>query len=229
MRRCTRTPDPPTLMPTPPTDPFQHIADPTLLQFARLGVLRSHRKGTVVIHEGDVGDTVHVILSGKVKVYVSDDDGRELVLGTRGAGEYFGELVISGGQRSASVTCLEPSTFSVVTRTTLDGFLRANPEFAMTLIAGLIAHLRLVTDLVKDLALRDVYQRLARLLTQLAVEQPDGRMALAERLSQSEIARRIGASRDMVNRIVRELVGGGYLAMDDGRIVLSRKTLPISF
>lgn len=216
-------------MATRPNDPFRHIADPTLLQFARLGVVRSHRKGTVVIHEGDAGDTVHVILSGKVKIYVSDDDGREMVLGTRGIGEYFGELAISGGQRSASVTCIEPSTFSVVTRATLDAFLRANPEFAMTLIAGLIAHLRLVTDLVKDLALRDVYQRLARLLAQLAVEQPDGRMAIADRLSQSELARRIGASRDMVNRIVRELVAGGYLELEEGRMILSRRTLPVSF
>ncbi|HZP86231.1 MAG TPA: Crp/Fnr family transcriptional regulator [Burkholderiales bacterium] len=205
------------------------IADPTLQELASLGIVRSYRRGTTVINEGDIGDTVYVILAGKVKVFVSDDDLREMILGIRGAGEYVGELSISGGVRSASVICLEDCTFSIVTRKTLSDFIRVNPDFAMNMISSLISRVRLATDLVKDLALRDVYERVARLLMQLAVEQADGRLVVSERLSQAEIAKRVGASRDMVNRIFRELSMGNYIKLENGAIILLHKKLPMCF
>jgi CRP/FNR family cyclic AMP-dependent transcriptional regulator len=205
------------------------VADPTLRQLASLGAMRSYRKGAVIINEGDSGDTVYIILSGRVKVYVSDDDEHEMILATRGAGEYVGEMSMSGGLRSASVVCLEDSTFSVLTRKTLGEFIRANPDFAMSMISTLISRVRLTTDLVKDLALRDVYERVTRLLMQLAVEQPDGTLLVAEHLTQAQIAKRVGASRDMVNRVFRELSLGKYIKLDDGRIILLHKRLPIGF
>jgi CRP/FNR family cyclic AMP-dependent transcriptional regulator len=208
---------------------FSGVADPTLRELASLGAVRSYRKGAVIINEGDSGDTVYIILSGRVKVYVSDDDLHEMILATRGAGEYVGEMSMTGGIRSASVVCLEDSTFSVLTRKTLGEFIRANPDFAMSIIATLISRVRLTTDLVKDLALRDVYARVTRLLMQLAVDQPDGTLLVSERLTQAEIAKRVGASRDMVNRVFRELSVGKYIRLDDGRIVILNKRLPIGF
>jgi CRP/FNR family transcriptional regulator, cyclic AMP receptor protein len=205
------------------------VADPMLRELASLGPTRSYRKGTVIISEGDPGDSVYIILSGRVKIYVSDDDLHEMILDTRGAGEYVGEMSMSGGVRSASVACMEDSVFSVLTRRTLSEFIKANPDFAMSMISTLISRVRLTTDLVKDLALRDVYERVARLLMQLAVEQPDGRLMVAERLSQAEIAKRVGASRDMVNRIFKELTAGEYIKLDDGRIILLHKKLPVAF
>ena len=210
-------------------DPLSVVADPALRELAALGPVRSYRKGSVIINEGDLGDTVYIILSGKVKVYVSDDELREMILDSRGPGEYVGEMAMSGGSRSASVACLEDSTFAVLTRRTLSEFIRANADFAMSMILTLISRVRLATDLVKDLALRDVYERVARLLMQLVVEQPDGTISVAERLSQAEIAKRVGASRDMVNRIFKELIAGGYVKLDDGRIVLPHKKLPMGF
>jgi CRP/FNR family cyclic AMP-dependent transcriptional regulator len=138
-------------------------------------------------------------------------------------------MAMSGGSRSASVACLEDSSFAVLTRRTLCEFVKANPDFAMSMILTLISRVRLATDLVKDLALRDVYERVARLLMQLVVEQPDGSRLVAERLSQAEIAKRVGASRDMVNRIFKELTAGGYIKLNEGRIVLLHSRLPMGF
>jgi CRP/FNR family cyclic AMP-dependent transcriptional regulator len=160
---------------------------------------------------------------------VSDDEMREMVLDTRGAGEYVGEMAMGGGSRSASVECMEDSTFAVLTRKTLAEFVKANPDFAMSMILTLISRVRLATHLVKDLALRDVYERVSRLLMQLAVEQSDGTLLVPERLSQAEIAKRVGASRDMVNRIFKELIAGRYIKLEEGRITLLHAGLPPSF
>jgi CRP/FNR family cyclic AMP-dependent transcriptional regulator len=205
------------------------VGDPMLRQLATLGTVRAYRKGTVVINEGDIGDTVYIILSGRVKIYVSDEDQHEMILYTRGPGEYVGEMSMSGGVRSASVACLDDSAFSVLTRKTLGDFIGANPDFAMSMIFTLISRVRLTTDLVKDLALRDVYERVARLLMQLIVQQPDGTLLVSERLSQADIAKRVGASRDMVNRIFKELSVGEYIKLENGRIILLQKKLPIAF
>jgi len=212
-----------------PSSSIEAVGDAALRQLASLGAIRSYRKGSLIISEGETGDTLYIILSGKVKIYVSDEDLREMILYTRGPGEYVGEMSMSGGVRSASVACLEDSTFSVLTRKTLAEFIGANPEFAMSMIFTLISRVRLTTDLVKDLALRDVYERVARLLMRLALEQPDGTLLVTERLSQAEIAKRVGASRDMVNRIFKELSVGEYIRLEDGRIILLQKKLPLAF
>jgi CRP/FNR family cyclic AMP-dependent transcriptional regulator len=211
------------------TDMLSTLADPMSRELAGCGVVRTYRKGVVVINEGDIGDTVYVILKGKVKIFVTDEDQREMILDTRGVGESVGEMSMDGGVRSASVMCVEDCTFSILTRKTLNDAIRANPEFAITMMSILISRARLATDLVKDLAFRDVYQRVARLLPQLAEEQPDGRLIITERISQAEIAKRVGASRDMVNRIFRELTNGGYVKIDGDQIVLSQKKLPLAF
>jgi CRP/FNR family cyclic AMP-dependent transcriptional regulator len=208
---------------------FPAVTDQTLQRLATLGVLRSYRKGAAIINEGEHGDTVYIVVSGRVKVYVSDDKLHEMILDTRGAGEYVGEMSMSGGVRSASVVCLEDSAFCVITRKTLREFITSNPDFAMTMILTLISRMRLTTDLVKDLALRDVYERVARLLMQLVREQPDGTLVVAERLRQAQIAKRVGASRDMVNRVLKELSVGEYIKIDDGRIILLHKKLPTAF
>src|SRR2546427_10171993 len=105
-------------------------------------------------------------------------------------------MPLDGGPRSASVMTLEPSRFLVVPKSDLEAFIAAHPDFAMGLIRKLIARVRVLTDNVKSLALQDVYGRVTRLLQELAVER-DGKMVVVEKLTQLEIASRIGASREM--------------------------------
>jgi CRP/FNR family cyclic AMP-dependent transcriptional regulator len=199
------------------------IGDGFVRDLAALGRVRSYPRGTVFITEGDSGDSVFVVLAGKVRTFVSDDDGHELTLDTQGPGEYVGEMAFNGQPRSASVVTIEPSVFSVVQREALREAIRRNPDFALEMISRLIERAREATGHVKNLALLDVYGRVARLLLGLAQELPDGRMRIQEKLTQQDIAERVGASRDMVSRILRDLATGGYISIENRVITINKK------
>ena len=201
---------------------LQGISDPFVRQLATLGRLRTYPKNTVFITEGDSSDTVFVVLGGKVKVFVADTEGHEMILDTYGPGDYVGEMALDGKPRSASCMTLEPTSFSVVARDPILEAIRANPEFALDMIGKVIDRARLATDNVKHLALLDVYGRVARLLLNMAVES-DGKLAIPDKLTQQEIAERVGASRDMVSRIFRDLTQGGYISVENRIITINKK------
>ena len=201
------------------------LHDDVLRTIAASGVVRSFPKQTVLIHEGDVGDSLYILLSGRVKVYASNAAGREVVLNFHGPGEYVGEMSLDGAPRSASVVTMEPTTCAIVNRAQLRDFIAANPEVAQHLIQTLIRRARSATENVKSLALSDVYGRLVRLLNALAVEH-DGKHVVQERLTQQDIADRVGASRDMIGKLMKDLVGGGYLSVEDRLITIVRKLPP---
>lgn len=202
---------------------IEAIADPVVRELAQRGQIRSLARNTVFINEGDQGDSLFVILSGRVKVFVADADGREMVLDIHGPGDYVGEMALDGRPRAASVITMEPTVCSVLTRDALREAIAGNPDFAMNLICTLIERARIATENVRNLALMDVYGRVARLLLSLAVEQPDGKMVVPERLTQQDIADRVGASRDMVSRIFKDLTAGGYVTVVDRQITINRK------
>jgi CRP/FNR family cyclic AMP-dependent transcriptional regulator len=181
-------------------------------------------KNTVIINEGDRSDSIFITVSGKVKVFLHGEDEREVVLNMHGPGEYFGEMVLDEGPRSASVMTVETSKFLVISKADFRSFLATHPDFAMKLINRLMRRVRALTDNVGSLALLDVYGRVARLLLELAVEQ-GGKHVISERLTQKDIADRVGASREMVSRIFKDLVAGGYIQVDD-RIITINKDLP---
>lgn len=197
------------------------IADPAVRALAALGQARAYPKQTVIIAEGDPGESVYVILAGRVRVYSSDEDGRQVVLDVLGAGELVGEMGLDGARRSASVMTIEPTTIAVLETAVLRERLRDDPELAMRLITGLLGRLRRTTGILKTFALGDVYERLALVLKELSA----GSGESIEGLTQQDLADRIGSSRDMVNRIVRELEKGGYLQVARRRITLL-KPLP---
>ncbi len=205
---------------------LEAIADPLVRDLARGGVARNIARNAVFINEGEPGGSLYVILAGRVKVFVADADGREMVLGFLGPGEYVGEMSLDGGPRSASVMAMEPTVCSVLTREALRAAIAANPDLAMNIIFTLIGRVRGATENVRNLALMDVYGRVARLLLSLAVEQPDGRLVVPERLTQQDIADRVGASRDMVSRIFKDLTTGGYVTVANRQITINRKPPP---
>jgi CRP/FNR family cyclic AMP-dependent transcriptional regulator len=183
----------------------------------------SFSKNAVIINEGDSSDSIFIVASGRVKVFLHSGN-KEVVLNVHGPGEYFGELVLDEGPRSASVATLEASKFYVITKADFREFLSAHPEFAMKLVNRLMHRVRALTENVRNLALLDVYGRVARLLLELAVEQ-EGRLVITEKLTQKDIADRVGASREMVSRVFKELVAGGYIVLKDRRIEIN-KDLP---
>ena len=186
------------------------------------GVARSYPKGAVVVTEGDTTDALFVILEGRVKVYATDEQGREILFLTQGPGEYFGELALDEGPRSASVMTLEKARLFAVPKPELQKFVATNPAFALNIMRKLITRVRTLTASVKSLALMDVYGRVARLLLELS-EEKDGKLAISERLTQQDVANRVGASREMVGRILKDLADGGYITTDRTGIVINRR------
>jgi CRP/FNR family transcriptional regulator, cyclic AMP receptor protein len=198
------------------------LDDQLLRAVAQRGGVRSWPANVVLVSEDDRSDALYIVLAGRVKAYGADADGREIVYGTQGPGEYFGELTLDGGPRSASVMTLEPTTCAVVPGPELREMLAGHPDFALHLVVKLIKLLRASTEQVKSLALEDVYGRIARLLRRLARDE-DGVLRVPEKLTQQDIAERVGSSREMVSRILKPLTEGGYLELRDGRIVLLKK------
>ena len=206
-------------------DPLAPLHEDMLREIAASGVLRKFAANTILINEGDQGDSLFILVSGKVKVFASNEAGKEVVIAFVGPGEYVGEMSLDGSPRSASVMTTEPTTCAVVTRVQFVEFTRTHPEFAMHVIEKLIRRCRATTENMKSLALSDVYGRLVRLLNALAVT-VEGRTVVNERLTQQEIAERSGASRDMVSRQMKDLVAGGYLASEERTLVILRKLPP---
>ena len=211
-----------------PQDPFSPLEEATLRAIAETGVVRTFPKNTVLIHEGDTGDALFIVLTGRVKVYASNAQGREFAIAFHGAGEYVGEMTLDGGVRSASVVTIDPTVCAIVHREQFREFILKNPDFALHLIEKLIMRVRATTEDVKSLALTDVYGRLVRLLNTLAVARDDGTAQVPEKLTQQAIAERVGASRDMFGKLFKDLVAGGYLAIEDRTITVLRK-LPIGW
>jgi CRP/FNR family transcriptional regulator, cyclic AMP receptor protein len=202
--------------------PFEGLDEGALQRLAPGGAVRTYARNVIVVSEGDATDSLYVVLSGRVKAFVSDENGKEIIVNTIGAGDYFGELVLDGGARSASIMTLEASRFFVIPHRDVEALLATNPEFARNLMHKLIGKVRSLTARVLDLALKDVYGRLVKYLEESAVEE-GGRRLVPDRLTQSEIAARIGGSREMVSRILRDLAAGGYVSVEAKRIILHRK------
>ena len=196
--------------------------DPRQLEaIARHGVIREYRPRTMVVTEGERTDALYIILEGKVRAFLGDANGKEVSLSVMGPGEYFGEVAFDQGPRSASVITVEPSKLVVVPGAEFASFVAHNPEFGQHFIRKLIHHIRVLTENVRSLALMDAYGRVARLLLETAVRR-DGEHFVPERLTQAEIASRVGCSREMVSRIFKDLVAGHYITIEPDRIVINR-------
>ncbi len=193
-----------------------------LEEISKHAVTREFRARTVLVSEGDTSDTLYIIVSGRARAYVGDANGREVVLSVMGPGEYFGEIAFDQGPRSASVITLEPCKMLVVPGHEFADFVQRSPPFAMALIRKLIHHIRTLTKSVRGLALMDAYGRVARLLLEMSVTE-GGVQFVPERLTQTEIAGRVGCTREMVSRIFKDLVQGQYITLEKDRIVINRK------
>lgn len=212
-----------------PPHPVTHTEKRSLLwvrELADTGELRRYRKGSILIHEADVGDTLFIVLSGQVKVYCTDAKDKEITFGVFGPGEYIGEMALDGGPRSASVITLQASTCSLVSRTKLLAYIAKRPEFALELLSNVISRLRRATTSARNLAFIDVYGRLTGCLMGLATLEEDGTQRINDRLTHQEIASRVGCSREMVSRILKDLENGGYIRVEARKIMLVKK-LPL--
>jgi len=202
---------------------FEGLSDQQIRSLTDRAAVRSYSKGAIIVNEGDEGTSLFAILSGSVKTFLSDENGREVVLSTQGTGEYFGDLALFDDEpRSASVMALEPCKVMIITKAQLREAIAEDPEIGFSLLHGLAKRVRILTENVRTMALLDVFGRLVRTLYMLA-EEKDGMLVIDQRLTQQDLANRIGASREMVSRIMHDLTEGGYLSIKSKRITILKK------
>jgi CRP/FNR family cyclic AMP-dependent transcriptional regulator len=197
--------------------------DPSVAKLAARGIVRSYRKNTIIINEGEPGDSLFVLLQGQVKVYATDENGREITYGTIQAGDYFGEMSLDGGARSASVMTLETCLCALVSRAAVQQHLADEPDFALHLVSQVIRRARSATETARQMALLDVYGRVIHTLEgQQGPATTFGPVQLTQ-ITHQQIASRVGASREMVSRLLKDLEKGGYVELGIKRITLKKK------
>lgn len=209
-----------------PGESADTLSPELLSQLAQCGDAQWYGRNQMLIVEGSVSDALYILIAGQLKVFTQDSKGRELVYNILQPGEFFGELFLDGGLRSASVKAVVDSQCIVIDHMAIRGFMKTYPEFAECLVYKLIARLRHATQLSKSLALHDVYERTVDLLNQVALNEPGDIRVVPSSMTQQEIADRVGATREMINHILRDLTRGGFLARDEKKRLVFTKMLP---
>lgn len=199
----------------------QHSSE-FLGELARLGETRTWEPGSTVVNQGDPADCMYVIHEGELRVVVAGVGGRIVELNTLHPGEFFGELMLDGEVRSATVQVTTRARLTRVTRAEFERLLSSRPDLAIQLVQRLAQLVRALTRTVRNLASANVYSRLVGLFDALAVDDR-GRRVVPGPMSQQRIAERVGASKAMVNRLLHDLEGGGWIEVSRERIVLLKK------
>jgi len=199
---------------------FASFPDEQLRMLVTVVTRRSAPRASVIMAAGDAIDSLYIVISGRLKVMMGDADGKEVILSLIGPGEFFGEMgLIDESPRSASVVTLEPCELLSITKRDFRKCLEENFEMSMTVMRGLVRRLREADRKIGSLALLDVYGRVARLLLDMA-EDVNGQKMVTKRLPKQDIAKMIGASREMVSRVMKDLQLGGYIEVRGSTIVL---------
>src|SRR5258705_7808183 len=205
---------------------FTHLTEHELDVVRSVATEKQYPKNAVVLTEGEMGDSLFMIQSGKVKVFIGDQEGREMILKILGPGDFFGEMsMIDKQPRSASVTTLESSVFLVLSHSAFEKCIEKIPRIANMVMRVLAQRVREADRKIGTLAMMDVYGRVASTLLELAVND-NGKMVVSEKLSQQDLANMVGASREMVNRILKDLAERGFISVESKSITIINHELP---
>jgi CRP/FNR family cyclic AMP-dependent transcriptional regulator len=203
---------------------FAHATGPTLGAIANNLRRRRFRRNEVIFHQGDPGDSLHIVANGAVKIVLPSAEGEEAIIATLREGDFFGELsLLDGAPRSATATALEPSETLVLPRTIFRELMEADADLRDALLTGLARELRRLTAHVEELHFLDLAGRLAMRLTRLASEAhpgQNGEVRLNWPYTQSDLAAMIGGTRQSVNRLLSELVDDGLLRIEPDNIII---------
>lgn len=211
------------------TQLFGHLSEEAVREIAPKGIRRRHKKGELIFRQGDEGRAVYVLLEGLVKIFLTSERGDEMLIATLQAPATFGELaLIDGLPRSASVEAIEPVETLTFNVTDLVELSKANGSFSTGLLESLAGIIRRLTDQASDFVFLDLHGRVAKLLLNFVDtrgEHTDEGIVLDLHLTQGDLARMVGGSRQSVNQILGTLSNRGYLALYGRKIVIKRLDL----
>jgi CRP/FNR family transcriptional regulator, cyclic AMP receptor protein len=199
---------------------FQTLSAHDLGDIAARFTLREYPRGAIVATEGERLPVFSVILSGRIQWYWTDGEGRELKLTPEGPGGHFADTALGGEPVLMSILAIEPLRVAQIRMPDLQAILLRHPSVSWALIQDLVARLRRMTTATRTLGMDEVYTRVVKLLLARGSRNGD---RLEATLTQAEIGARVGATREMVGRILRDLARGGYIEMARGRIAILRQ------
>jgi CRP/FNR family cyclic AMP-dependent transcriptional regulator len=188
---------------------------------AAQGTQQSFKKGNLIFKDGDPGDVIYILLEGRVRAFGSSVSGKEITYGYIDAGEYFGELTLDGGRRSASIEVIEPSVCAIVTNAQVQTFMQDHPNFATDMLHTVISRARQSTDNARNIALLDVYSRLKH-----TIEKITPAVDVVVSITHQDLAADVGASREMVSKLLKDLEFGGYINFESRKLT-RLKALPV--
>lgn len=203
---------------------FSDLDESELAALAELCKVRSFPKGNVIFYEEDPGTSCYIVLSGKVKIVVTADDGREHILGMLGPNDFFGEMsLIDGEPRSASALAVEDSQLLVVSRDEFLKLLRGSPDLTLKLLVALSLRLRAADRNMESLAFLSAPGRVARLILELGERQgrnegPD--LVVEHTMTRQELASLAGTSRETLTRVIMDYQDRGFIELDKNRLVI---------
>jgi CRP/FNR family cyclic AMP-dependent transcriptional regulator len=201
---------------------FASLTRRELDKAAQLFIVRSYQKNAVVATEGDRLDMFNVILEGRVQAFWRDEEGQQLKLGIDGPGDHFADVTLGGEPALVSFLALSDLRVASIRMIDLRQLWRRHPDVAVVLLMDVVARLRRMVARTRNLTMMDVYGRVVKVLLASSAVDGDGRRASA-RLTHAEIGQQVGATREMVGRVLRELARGGYIRSERGRITLLKK------
>ena len=199
---------------------FAGLDEGELEKLSKVAMRRRVERNAFVVRSGEDTDSLYILLTGRAKVTNTDEEGREIILAWLGQGEFFGEMgLIDGSPRSANVVAVEPCELLCLSKEAFQRCMQDNFQVAQKLMKTLVMRLREADRKIESLALLDVYGRVARLLLDLS-EEENGRRVIKKKISKQDMARMIGASREMVSKVVRDLELSGYITFEDDRMII---------
>jgi CRP/FNR family transcriptional regulator, cyclic AMP receptor protein len=202
---------------------FSTLPEDQLTSLAACATLHNYPRGTFILHAGEETDGLYIMLSGRAKVLIIDEKGREVILSSLGPFDFFGEMGLLDDQpRSASVETIEFCELMRISKVDFNRCLTENFDIAIRIMRGLVKRLREADRKIASLALMDVHDRVARALLDMA-EHRDGKFLIPNAPAKTEIARMVGATREMVGRVMKELESSGQILIDRRSIVVLDK------
>ena len=200
---------------------FSGLDETELERLSRVAARRRAGRGDQVVRAGESADALLILLTGRAKVTNFDEEGREIILAWLGPGEFFGEMgLIDGSPRSASVVAVENCELLSIGKNEFQRCMQENFQVVLKLMQILVRRLREADRNIESLALLDVYGRVARLLLDMS-EEEGGKRMVKHKISKQDMARMIGASREMVSKVMRDLEVGGYIISEGDQITIT--------
>ncbi len=205
---------------------FAELGRDELDTLGGMAVMRSFPRDVIIFQENDYADALYMIREGRVKVVLADEDGHEVIVSILQAGESFGELALIDSEvRCARVVTMTDVKVAMLAKADFQDWLQRNPSIALSLLQDVARRLRLANETIGSLAMLDVHGRVARVLLNNAASE-DGQLVVRTPMTQKDIAAMVGASREMVNRVFKQLAEQGSISLRDGQIYIHQSLKP---